>query len=127
MPVTLTPYDENETIMIYSFTDRWTIQEFIEVDDIVWERFHATDERMDLIVDLTDSRGLPLGITDLFHRAGKIDAPPSQGITVIVRMPAFVSILMRAMYRLYPQTAAVYRLADTLEEALCIIKDARQT
>lgn len=127
MPVTLSSHDENETIIIYSFVDNWTIKEFIEVDDIIWKRFHATDDRLDLIFDLTRSKGLPLGINDLFHRAGEIDAPPSRGISVIVKMPRFVAFMLRAMFRLYPQTAAVYHLADTLEEALCIIENARNS
>lgn len=127
MPVTLSSHDENETIIIYSFVGNWTIKEFIDVDDIIWKRFHATDERIDLIFDLTQSNGLPLGISDLFHRAGEIDESPSRGINVIVKMPRFVTFMLRAMFRLYPQTASIYHMADTLEQALCIIENARNS
>lgn len=125
MPVTLTAYDDNETILIYSFEGDWSWAEFSHVDEDVWKRFNQTDNRIDLIFDLTRSNRLPLGINEILHRAGRRTAPPEKGLGVVINAPSFTQIIIGALKRIYPKAAKIYRFVNTLEEAIQVIDQHR--
>jgi|GEM_PF-5212646 len=125
MSVTLTSYDETETIFIYSFINTWSIHDYVDVD-IGCEQLYTSSKRIDLIFDLTQSDGMPTGIMDFMHHAGKFRYPSTSGMGVIIKPPIMLKIMLRAMGRIYPHTCDMYRIADTLDEALQLIHHHRQ-
>lgn len=125
MPVTLTPYDEGETILIYNLKENWSWSEFIRVDNDVWEYFEKTDKRIDLIFDFTNSNSIPLGVGEMIKRAGKRTAPPSKGLGVVVNPPIILPIALNTLRRIFPVAASIYRIVDTLDDAIQLIETDR--
>lgn len=125
MPVTLTPYDENKTILIYKLVGNWSWTEFNTVDDDVWDHFERTDQRIDLIFDFMQSNQMPLGIGEIMKRAGRRTAPAHRGLGVVVKPPMILPIILRALQRVHPVAASIYRTADTQKEAIDLINESR--
>ena len=125
MPVTLTPYHDDESILIYTLAGTWSWEEFFRVDKIVWDRFEQSDERLDLIFDLTSSKGIPLGINRALSLAGRRTAPVERGLGIVVNAPPIARVIIRILRRVYPKAAQIYRFVDTLEEAIELIEKHR--
>jgi len=125
MPVTLKSHDNNNTILVYNFEGQWSWSEFIMVDDKVWNTFEQTDERTDLIFDLTHSTHIPMGVGNIMHRVGRRTDSAKKGLCIIVNPPNITSLILGTLRRLYPLTVQIYRTVSTFEDAIQLIETDR--
>ena len=126
MPVTLHTYTDDKTILIYTCTGDWTWVEFGAVDTSVWQQFHQSATRIDLIIDLSQSGKIPSGIEDVLHRVGQRQTSYQHALGLFVDAPLSLQIMVRAFKRMYPARKRDYLFADKLETAIAIIQQDRQ-
>ncbi len=126
MPITIRWFNAEHTIIQYEFEGRWSWEELHAAIEQVQALMNSVDHRVDIIVDVSGSRGIPAGaITQM--RGGTLKASENWGMGVFVGTGAFIKALLNTFSRVYPQMGERYATADTPEAAHQIILEARKS
>lgn len=125
MPVTFTPYDNNNSIWVYHCEGDWTWAEFGQIDHRAIMQFGQVDNRLDIIIDMTDSNTIPLGIMDIVHQVGERSPRLQQELRVFVQAPLSIQIIIRTIKYIYPNKSRTYLFVKSLDEAIAIIEQDR--
>lgn len=127
MPITVSWYDDDQTIMLQSCIGDWTWDDYLVSIDALAALANSTTERVDYIMDITDTVGIPLGLPLKYIRKARAKRPPNLGIIVVVgASPIQKSVFNMARYidRQYNNTRF---LDDTLNDAVRRIIEHRQS
>lgn len=123
MPVYVRWADAEETIVLYVYDKRWTWQEVSEAVDEV-ERWSAEKGRLlPTIHDLTQSYILP---QDAFIQARSIALRLPESTSLVIVGGGVTRIIVESIRRINRQFAEQCKLANTVEEAVELIKRERQ-
>lgn len=127
MPVTIVPYNNDPTIIIYIFHGEWTWEQFYEVDQAAWEKYTEANQRADLILDMSDCDEIPNGLTEILHRVGERPSDANGGLGVFINAPLTVQVMVGALKRMYTEKSRVYDFVDSFDEAIALIYAQRET
>jgi hypothetical protein len=127
MAVEVCWYDDDETIILYSFSPNWTWAEFYPVFEKALAMEHSVDHRVDVILDYQVPYMIPPGLIDNL-RVIVAKQPPNLHVSVLVTRQYVAVMMFRAMGNIIPILRSHFRIVATLPEALALIeRDRRQT
>ncbi len=127
MPVTVAPYHNDPSIIIYIFYGEWTWEQFYEVDQASWEKYTEANQRVDLILDMSDCDEIPNGLTEILHRVGQRPSDANGGLGVFINAPLTIQVMVRALKRMYTEKSRSYDFVDSFDEAITLIDMNRKS
>lgn len=126
MPITNEWINDEQQILLQTFSGAWTWQEFIQAGigpGGTVERMESVDHRVHVISDFTPSAPLPVGAA--MTQAGTVIRryPANWGILVVVAPSLFIRTMVNAFRRTFHASLGQHTYAaSTLEEAYDIIE-----
>ena len=123
MPIDVRWYDDEETIVCYEFTGRWTLEELYTAIDRAHELGASRDYTVDMIVDLLGSQRTPRNVLSIVSYASRKKLL-NIGAVVLLTRDRVIRSVAGVVIRLTPLRGE-YKFAATLEEALDIIERSR--
>lgn len=126
MTIAVDWHNPEKTILCYSCHDTWTWDALRIALDSAFHLIDSVNHSIMVLVDMRHSSGTPAisasGLRMVAYSPA-VNHPNVQQIVVVGGSP-----LVRAMYdifsRLYPQAAAQYRFADSIEQVLALCPPA---
>lgn len=118
MSVSIRWYDEAHTIIYYTFSERWTWEEYYPAYDDTIVLMDSVPYKVDFIMDMLNSKGLPPGALQQIKRAADRNHP-NMGLAVYVGMNFITQAIGELFLKIYPMSAEKYpfAFARTIEEA----------
>ena len=122
MPVTYSWYNDNQTVLLVEFKQKWAWDDMYRVRDAVLAE-STGDNRVDVIADFSKTRHVPPNAMTHGRKALE-KMHPNQGIQIFVGVPTMLKMMFDAAKTLMPQVIvdANFAFADTFDEALRIIE-----
>jgi hypothetical protein len=120
MPIHISWYREDRTILLIKFVGKWELTEFIEMYDVTRGMTKGTTHRYITFVDFTESESIP---AKLLSAGDKIKEPEGTNlpiITILVGMGRLYEIMLNLIVRIYPNSIKDTRLVNTWEEGLAL-------
>lgn len=126
----------DKTVLLYTFEERWTIQDLIEALDAGVQVAEKYQHDMDVLVDLTRSGYPDLMGSNVFSAFGKaverseahMDKSTQElGLVVVVSQDLIVRSTLSTLLGMYRKIGEKLALANSLEEARRIIAQRRQS
>jgi hypothetical protein len=117
--------NEQQTIIRYDLSGKWTWDEFFTAYETAKAMLNASPHVVHFILNPTDAasrRHLPPGIVSRIGNTARTKLP-NAGITVAIGSSNVVRSIISAAARLYPRISKQYQFADTLDEARAIIAE----
>lgn len=116
--------NDDHSIVYMLFSGKWTWDDFYTVDQQVIGMEKEGADRIDVIVDLRYSSGLPPNT--LLHVKNIADRQSEKiGVNVLVTNSPLVHNLYKVGSKVYPQINRYFCVADSPEEARDMIDEAR--
>lgn len=122
MPVHIVWDDDDRTIIRYDYEGRWTWEELYIASKQVPDMFSAVSHSVDVIHNLTGSRGLPGGALSHANRLST-QLPDNWGVSVVAGSNMFVSGMLNVFRKIYRQFGERYFTTTTLEEAYALLRE----
>lgn len=126
MSVEWTWYNDQHTIIVFTFHDPWTLEEFYMADSEAIQTISRLHWTVDAIMDLSRAfhapRNLVSGGLNRFKRAASV---PNIGSAVVVHASPVLKTFIRVIQKLLPKDKVL--LADNFAEAETILKSIRDT
>jgi hypothetical protein len=130
MSITCEWLDESASIIIVRFSEKWTLEDFREVEAKVRQYAHQVVGRFDIITDFTvDVVMLPLGSLELWLTLAEqrhIDFP-NWGLTVWVMGNSILEPYFDTGHELSESIRQHARRVNTLEDAVNLMTKHRKT
>lgn len=120
MPISTEWDNHRHTIIRIHLYDPWDLNEYFEAVHQAQELANTVPHPVHLIYDLTDAFYVPLNLLSSIRAIEKRFIPP-RGITVCVKVSAYLKSIMKMGIRLFPHLGQNLFFADTLDEAYHII------
>ncbi len=126
MPVTVDWYNPEKTILCYTFDVQWTWDDIQNVLEIAFSLIDSVDHPIHVLLDLRANTSPPrisaAGLRQVAHSPATHH--PNVTRIIIIGGGPMIRVLYDIFSRIYPQAAAYYQFADTLETALARISPA---
>jgi hypothetical protein len=124
MGITVTWYNETQTVIQWQFAGRWTWERFAEASRVTHRLAENSPTPLVLLIEVPENVWFP---PDTVGHVRQIlqRAHPNIALRVIVTRNATVQTLLRLILQLNPRFAAACFLVQTRAEAQALI-DARQ-
>ncbi len=123
MAITMSWANDQRTVIYYAVEGRWSWNELYAVINHAHALMDGVNHRVDSIIDLRKSLGVPGG--PMWHgRRLASNRHPNTGRMVFVGAPPFLSTLFDTMRRIYPEAVARVMFAETPEEAQALLEPA---
>ncbi len=117
--------DPEKTIILYTFFDPWTWDEYYATNPKRDVMFATTTDIIDIILDFRKGQHLPPQAMTHIRRVGTWDNP-QRGIVIILGVHSMLEILANIMNSLYPQAALkAPRPAKDMNQAHRLISEIR--
>lgn len=124
MPVEAYWVDDEQTLIQYDFEGVWTWEEFYPVYGQVVEMMKTVPHKVDNILDLRASRGVPPNA--LSHLKNLTDKQlPNTGVCIFVTDNSVLTLLYRTGAKFHPAINQTFALVKSLEEARDIVAESR--
>ena len=126
MPIEISWFDEEKTILFAKFTGEWTWEEYAVSSIDALKLAQATDYRLDQIIDMSASGAIPEGqaLTHM-NRSYELSRPFKIGLTILVGASTILRGVVSALAITNPnRNPRVF--VDSIEEALEMIKNDRE-
>lgn len=117
--------DPEQTILRFEFEGEWDWVVVRQVALMGQEMSASVEHRVDSVVDLRQSHGLPAHSLSQFEQLAQFPSPNS-GVIVIVGGGNLVASLLNIFKRVYRSAAAKYHYVETMEEAERLIRRLRR-
>jgi hypothetical protein len=120
-------YDKNQTAILLIPEKNWTWDDYLEIQQALFAMIDSTDGTVHYVMDLQQSRGLPLGALN------KLPAIFSQkhsrrGKTIVVGANSAIRNLWKLLQNVVPQSREPrYFFVETMEEAEKLLQSEGQT
>jgi hypothetical protein len=124
MTVRVSWYDQDETIILYTFGHDWAWTDYYPAFEMAVEMEHSKDHRVDVIVDYQLPTQVPPGLLDNL-RTIVADQPMHQNFSVLVSSHHVAVMMLGAAANIIPTLRGLYRVAASIPEALAIIEQDR--
>jgi hypothetical protein len=117
-------YDDQQSILLYTFEDNWTWNDLKAVQEVVMEMIEGVPHRVDVIADVTKQTQIP---KQMFNNWGNMamGSPSNQQLTVAVVSNNAVRLWVQAAKNMIPVVRRDYRVTETVAEAVRLIKEDR--
>ncbi len=131
MPMHVSWYDDEQTIIICTGEGHWTWEEFHDGSVRAVEMMHTVDHRVDLIYDRKPGSYPPRGNGLPHYRVALQQMPEHSGMHVFVgSIHYIIQITMNLFFRMYgravdPEMAGRFLVADSVEGAIALIENDR--
>jgi hypothetical protein len=125
MPIDVTWYDIDKTIIVLHFPDQWTWLECGRAIDTSIQMELSVTHRVDVIADFDRGFSLPAGAIRHIHHAMAI-SPPNVGTVVITNTSEYARIFLAILSKPYRKLADMIQLVNTFEDAVAFIEEERQ-
>jgi hypothetical protein len=113
MPIQTRWWDESRHIIVFKFSNPWTLPEFLEADERVGAEVKTFDHIVDAIFDIQEASIFPKNMLSSFMRAARqTEAAPNQGITVVVGRHALIEVLVNAIIQMTRQQDKIFLTSD---------------
>lgn len=111
--------DETKTILRYDFIGNWTWNEFYAASAEFHAQLDSVDHKVDTIINLTDSAGMPGNVLSQAYSAFQNQHPNDTGLNVIVSKGMLIQILVNTFSRVYSNFTENFEihLVFSLEDA----------
>jgi hypothetical protein len=119
MPVNITWYDSEQTIILYVFSGRWSVGEFFDAMDDWLTTWPESVSTLFFIADLRQSPAVPSGILAERDRLHRVFIQPGE-LTVLVGATRFAQIVVTMIQRFGLLGEVAF--ADTLDTAEALIR-----
>ena len=117
--------DPEKTIILYTFFDPWTWDEYYATNPKRDKMFSETNQVIDIILDFRKGKRLPPQAMTQLHKIGSWGSP-QRGVVIILGVHSMLQLLANIMSSLYPQSALkAPRPAKDINEAHRLISEIR--
>lgn len=118
--------NEEQSIVRYEFSGKWTWEEFYPVYKQAIAMEKSVPHRVDVVVDLRNSEVVPANALKHIRRIANAQ-PDNIGLTILVSTNIFILALYKIGCRIDDKVAHYFRVVSTNDEAFRLIDAARQT
>lgn len=128
MAISVTWYDEEQSIAYVHFTPGWTWDDFWTMNHSFNELANAVVHPIYLIVDMTGA-GMPSQFVPELSKIASTseERPTNLQFTVVVGVGIMLETVTNIFSRLYKRATAHVRFVSTVNEALQLIESRRQS
>ena len=123
MPITVDWYDEAGRIVVWKYTDQWAWEELFQAGVESDKLFKTTDERVDAIM-VNHEHYIPPGAFKVFDTLADATMPDNLGLIIVVGSAPAGQTMIKISAKM--NSVKHWKLAETVEQALAIIRDDRQ-
>ncbi len=117
--------DPEKTIILYTFFDPWTWNEYYATDPKRDMMFSETNQVIDIILDFRKGKHLPPQAMTQLSKIGSWDNP-QRGVVIVLGVHSMLQLLANIMNSLFPQTVLkTPRPAKDIDEAHRLISEIR--
>lgn len=103
MPIETTWLDNTHRVILFTFSGRWTWDEFFEADEVAGQMAAGQEHMVDAIFDFAAAPMLPdRALTSSLNAARRSSALKNQGLTVVINANRVVAVFLRAIETLAP-------------------------
>ncbi len=120
MPIDLFWDDPQQTILHSQFGETWTLEEYHDAIDQMYEMISSVPHRVHIVSDFSRSRSSPAKLLSIGAHIENRKAINS-GINVIIGATSFLKSMLQVAQRLYLIDTEIY-LANSVEEAYQLIQ-----
>ena len=118
--------DPEKTIILYTFFDPWTWDEYYVTNPKRDMLFSETNQVIDIILDFRKGKHLPPQAMSQLRKIGSWDSP-QRGVVIVIGVHSMLQLLANIMNSLYPQnTSKTPRPAKDLDHAHKLIKEIKR-
>ena len=122
MPVDWRWYNDQHTIVCFTFKDPWTLDEFIIADTQAGQAIKGFEGVVDAIMDLSQAHLVPRNmVSGLFSMARRSESVDNMGSSIVINASQLLRTLLSALQKLTSQNAVI--IADDFDDAEQIIAD----
>lgn len=125
MAITVSWLDDTQTMLRYDVSGAWTWQDLAEALNQGNDLMDSVSHRVEVIVDMSGSAGMPANMIELGRRMTGIRRPENMGVVVVIQGGALLEALVGTMRRIYKGLDQSILYADTLEAARAAAVAAR--
>ncbi|MCC7208997.1 MAG: hypothetical protein IT323_16930 [Anaerolineae bacterium] len=114
--------NEEHTLIVWTFPDKWTWEDFYTAKNVSDEMLRSVSYVVSFIGDLTGTSVLPQGAIGTYGRSIR-NAPVNIGVIVLVGASIFVRLMVETFNKIIPfgVPGASFLFANTLDEAKAVI------
>lgn len=124
MPITVRWADVEQSIIVYDYLGSWTWDDLYNAIRTVEEWTNDKQRVVPIIHNLTNGRMIPKDA--LFHSQRLVGQLPEGAVAVVVGAGTFARIIIETLRHLNRGFDEQYKTANTLEEAVELLKQLRQ-
>lgn len=118
MPITTDWYDDDKTIIIHTFTGRWSMRELYTHLEYAADMLDSNSPPRYFISDLRQSEGFPMGLLSEGKRLDDI-AGAENTLTIVVGANQLIKVIGNTLQKMGMRLSFVF--VDTLAEADAVI------
>ncbi len=126
MPITINWLDADKTIIRYEFEGHWTWTDLHDAIKQVNSMLESVVHPVYVIIDVSKGSVVPSGAISQM-RMGNMNPASNWAGGVFVGMSTFLRTLISTFGRVYPKMGERYIVANSMDEALQIIKQKRSS
>ena len=125
MPVTVSWYDEDQTVVWFSFVNSWKWEDYRNAVGLATALASTQPHQVNYIADFRQSGIIPRGALQEVKRQIPAHAA-NWGCTVIIQNSTYLRLIAGTFQRLYPGMAQNFAMVDSVEDALTEIERRQQ-
>ncbi len=126
MPIVTEWYNEEKTIILYRVLGDWTAQDIQQMAQDVDELLEGITHKVDLISDFSEAGKPPTNLIAITRELTTNQPPQFLGVYV-VGIHHYLELVLTILRRVYPRHLHNFTTTDSIEEAIRLIHEARNT
>lgn len=126
MVVDITRSKNDPTILIFRAIGNWHWKDIQRKANDTRPLANISSDRIDLIVDLSQSMSLPCGSLNAAHQMIQSAPIPSVGCIVVVASDDYILAMVATFARIFPDIGGCFHTCKTVREAQRIIAKDRK-
>jgi hypothetical protein len=122
MDITITWGNQQHTVILITYGNDWTWEEFYTADRAALEMLNTSEHRVDIILDLSDGQ-LPNNVVEQFQTLTRIAivTHASAGRIALVGSQSYLGMVWDLFERAYPTGASKITICGTVEQAYMLL------
>ena len=120
-------YDSKKTVILLVPEKTWTWDDYLAIQQELFAMIDSTDNMVHYLMDLQQSRNLPLGALNKLPAIFS-QKHPRRGKTIVVGASSAIRNLWKLLQTVIPQSREPrYHFLENMEEAEAVLQSAGQT
>src|SRR5574341_1447103 len=125
MPIHVSWFDPEQTILLQKLEGNWTIDDFLEVFHRSTDMLNTQDHKVDIIMDMSHSFRPPVFRIATTAQYVEEHASPNRRLAVVI-CDFYMQVVIKAIATIAPKTLQSIRFASTMKGAVDVIDDYRE-